>query len=47
MEADCSHSHASYVIKAYRNGHEWVKQQLRKANISFEALDNDLRQNGP
>ena len=29
-----------YPIKLCLNGHEWVKQQLRRERISFEALDN-------
>ena len=33
-------SYAPYPIKVYLNGHEWVKQQLRKEGIAFEALDN-------
>lgn len=33
-------SYVPYAIKVYLNGHEWVKQQLRKAGIAFEALDN-------
>ena len=33
-------SYAPYAIKVYLNGHEWVKQQLVKAGIVFEALDN-------
>jgi hypothetical protein len=33
-------SYAPYAIKVYLNGHEWVKQQLIKAGIAFETLDN-------
>lgn len=33
-------SYAPYAIKVYFNGHEWVKQQLRKEGIGFEELDN-------
>ena len=33
-------SYAPYPIKVYLNGHEWVKQQLRKEGLTFEALDN-------
>ena len=33
-------SYAPYAIKVYLNGHEWVKQQLVKAGIAFETLDN-------
>jgi hypothetical protein len=29
-----------YPIKLCLNGHEWVKQQLRRADVSFESLDN-------
>jgi hypothetical protein len=29
-----------YPIKLCLNGHEWVKQQLRRANLHFENLDN-------
>lgn len=33
-------SYAPFGIKVCLNGHEWAKQQLRKADIPFEALDN-------
>lgn len=33
-------SYAPFAIKVCLNGHEWAKQQLRKAGIPFEALDN-------
>jgi hypothetical protein len=33
-------SYVPYAVKIYLNGHEWVKQQLRKAGIAFEPLDN-------
>lgn len=33
-------SYAPFGIKICLNGHEWAKQQLRKAGIPFEALDN-------
>ncbi len=33
-------SYAPFGIKVCLNGHEWAKQQLRKAGIPFEALDN-------
>jgi hypothetical protein len=33
-------SYVPYPIKVYLNGHEWTKQQLRKAGIAFETLDN-------
>lgn len=29
-----------YPIKLCLNGHEWVKQQLRRAGLGFERLDN-------
>lgn len=29
-----------YPIKLCLNGHEWVKQQLRRARVRFESLDN-------
>ena len=29
-----------YPIKLCLNGHEWVKQQLRRAHIAFDSLDN-------
>jgi hypothetical protein len=29
-----------YPVKLCLNGHEWVKQQLRRQRIGFEALDN-------
>jgi hypothetical protein len=29
-----------YPIKLCLNGHEWVKQQLRRAQMAFESLDN-------
>lgn len=33
-------SYVPYPIKVYLNGHEWAKQQLRRAGIGFETLDN-------
>lgn len=33
-------TYAPYPIKVCLNGHEWVKQQLRKEGIAFEELDN-------
>lgn len=33
-------TYAPYPIKLCLNGHEWVKQQLRREGIRFEALDN-------
>ena len=32
-----------YPVKLCLNGHEWVKQQLRREGISFESLDNGFR----
>ncbi|MCQ3974159.1 MAG: hypothetical protein DPW09_11990 [Anaerolineae bacterium] len=31
-----------YPVKVCLNGHEWAKQQLRQAGLTFEALDNDF-----
>jgi hypothetical protein len=33
-------AYAPYPVKVCVNGHEWVKQQLRRQGIAFEALDN-------
>jgi hypothetical protein len=33
-------TYAPYPVKVCVNGHEWAKQQLRRAGIDFEALDN-------
>lgn len=33
-------SYAPYPVKLCLNGHEWAKQQLRRAGIHFESLDN-------
>src|SRR5262249_25138174 len=33
-------SYAPFAVKVYLNGHEWAKQQLRRAGVAFEALDN-------
>lgn len=33
-------TYVPYPIKLCLNGHEWVKQQLRRANVAFESLDN-------
>jgi hypothetical protein len=33
-------SYLPYPIKLCLNGHEWVKQQLRRRRIRFESLDN-------
>lgn len=36
-------SHFPYQAKVCLNGHEYVKRQLRKHGIAFEALDNGIR----
>jgi hypothetical protein len=36
-------TYAPYPVKVCLNGHEWVKQQLRKQGIAFEPLDNGFR----
>ncbi len=33
-------TYVPYPIKIYLNGHEWVKQQLRREQIPFTSLDN-------
>lgn len=33
-------SYFPFEVKVCFNGHEWAKQQLRRAGIGFEALDN-------
>lgn len=33
-------SYFPFEVKVCFNGHEWAKQQLRQADIGFEALDN-------
>lgn len=33
-------SYLPYPVKLCLNGHEWVKQQLRREGIGFESLDN-------
>ena len=33
-------SYAPWGLKIYLNGHEWLKRQLAKEGIVFEALDN-------
>jgi hypothetical protein len=35
-------SYFPYAAKVCINGHEWVKRQLAKAGIAFEALDNGV-----
>lgn len=36
-------SYFPYPLKVCLNGHEYLKQQLRKAGVAFEALDNGIR----
>lgn len=36
-------SYLPYPVKLCLNGHEWVKQQLRRAGIAFQSLDNGFR----
>ncbi len=33
-------SYLPYPVKLCLNGHEWVKQQLRREGVDFESLDN-------
>jgi len=33
-------TYAPYPVKVCLNGHEWAKQQSRRAGITFESLDN-------
>ena len=33
-------TYVPYPIKLCLNGHEWVKQQLRRAAVAFDSLDN-------
>jgi len=33
-------SYAPWGLKVYSNGHEWLKRQLAKEGIGFQALDN-------
>lgn len=33
-------TYVPYPVKLCLNGHEWVKQQLRRESIAFESLDN-------
>ena len=33
-------TYAPYPVKVCLNGHEWAKQQLRRAGLAFESLDN-------
>lgn len=35
-------SYFPYTAKVCINGHEWLKRQLRKKTIAFEALDNGI-----
>jgi len=36
-------SYLPFPVRIALNGHEWAKQQLRRAGIAFQALDNGLR----
>jgi len=36
-------SYAPFPVKLCLNGHEWVKQQLRREGVAFEPLDNGFR----
>ena len=38
-----TNAYAPYPIWIYLNGHEWAKQQLDKAGVGYEALDNGFR----
>ena len=38
-----TNAYAPYPIWLWLNGHEWVKRQLEKAGIAYEALDNGFR----
>lgn len=33
-------TYSPYPVKVCLNGHEWAKQQLRRAGLAFQALDN-------
>jgi len=33
-------TYSPYPVKVCLNGHEWAKQQLRRAGLAFESLDN-------
>ncbi|MGH9896561.1 MAG: hypothetical protein ACREA0_32095, partial [bacterium] len=36
-------AYAPYPVWVWCNGHEWAKQQLRKASVGFTELDNGFR----
>ncbi len=36
-------SYCPWGLKVYLNGHEWLKRQLAKEGIAFEALDNGFQ----
>lgn len=36
-------SYLPYPVRVCLNGHEWAKQQLRRAGVAFTALDNGFR----
>jgi hypothetical protein len=36
-------SYAPFSVRVCLNGHEWLKQQLRKRGVAFEPLDNGFR----
>jgi hypothetical protein len=38
-----TNAYAPFPIWLWLNGHEWAKQQMRKAGIAYEALDNGFR----
>ncbi len=38
-----TNAYAPYPVWLWLNGHEWVKRQLDKAGIAYEALDNGFR----
>lgn len=38
-----TNAYAPFPIWLWLNGHEWVKRQLEKAGIAYEALDNGFR----
>ena len=38
-----TNAYAPFRIWLWLNGHEWVKRQLDKAGIGYEALDNGFR----
>jgi hypothetical protein len=37
-------AYAPYPVKVYVNGHEWAKQQMKQARLTFAALDNGFLQ---